>query len=225
MRTKQPIRSKRDHFMYLDCLESDHIEPVKMLVKPKALTEVASSPTSIFAPMSAAPPTMKLPEAVAKPRLPRASVWPHGEKVPWLVSLVPWAYANLATCYPGRLLTRPHAMRSSGCGPLYAPRMGCCCRCAKAAHSALLMQVWGSASPTLKRVWTSSREREVMDEWLDEVVLQNHAKMVLKSASAWPEKDREHKTKHAREPQRCPPKPAHAQCDRHPSPPTSHHPR
>jgi len=60
------------------------------------------------------------------------------------------------------------------------------------------MQVWGSASPTLKRVWTSSREREVMDEWLDEVVLQNHAKMVLKSASAWPEKDREHKTKHAR---------------------------
>ena len=88
MRTKQPIRSKRDHFMYLDCLESDHIEPVKMLVKPKALTEVASSPTSIFAPMSA-PPTMKLPEAVAKPRLPRASVWPHGENVPWPVRLVP----------------------------------------------------------------------------------------------------------------------------------------
>ena len=88
MRTKQPIRSKRDHFMYLDCLESDHIEPVKMLVKPKAVTEVASSPTSIFAPMSA-PPTMKLPEAVAKPRLPRASVWPHGENVPWPVRLVP----------------------------------------------------------------------------------------------------------------------------------------
>ena len=88
MRTKQPIRSKRDHFMYLDCLESDHIEPVKMLVKPKAVTKVASSPTSIFAPMSA-PPTMKLPEAVAKPRLPRASVWPHGENVPWPVRLVP----------------------------------------------------------------------------------------------------------------------------------------
>jgi len=131
MRTKQPIRRERDHFMHLDCLESDHIEPVKMLVKPKALTEVASSPTSIFAPMSAAPPTMKLPEAVAKPRLPRASVW-------------------------------------------------------------------GSASPMLKRVWSSSREHEVMEEWLDEVALQNHAKMVLKGASAWPEKDREHKTKHAR---------------------------
>ena len=74
MRTKQPIRSKRDHFMYLDCLESDHVEPVKMLLKPKALTEVESSPTSIFAPMSAAPPTIKLPEAAAKPLLPRASV-------------------------------------------------------------------------------------------------------------------------------------------------------
>ena len=98
MRTKQPIRSKRDHFMYLDCLESDHIEPVKMLVKPKALTEVASSPTSIFAPMSA-PPTIKLPEAVAKPRLPRASVWPHGENVPW----------PCAACTPGRMLTRPLA--------------------------------------------------------------------------------------------------------------------
>lgn len=52
----------------------------------------------------------------------------------------------------------------------------------------------------LKRVWSSSREHEVMEEWLDEVGLQNHAKMVLKGASAWPEKDREHKTKHAREP-------------------------
>ena len=102
MRTKQPIRSKRDHFMYLDCLESDHIEPVKMLVKPKASTKVASSPTSVFAPMSAAPPTMKLPKAVAKPRLPRASVWPHGEKVPRPVPLVPRAHANPATCYPGR---------------------------------------------------------------------------------------------------------------------------
>ena len=55
----------------------------------------------------------------------------------------------------------------------------------------------------LKRVWSSSREHEVMEEWLDEVGLQNHAKMVLKGASAWPEKDREHKTKHAREPQPC----------------------
>ena len=89
MRTKQPIRRERDHFMHLDCLESDHIEPVKMLVKPKASTKVASSPTSVFAPMSAAPPTMKLPKAVAKPRLPRASVWPHGENVPWPVRLVP----------------------------------------------------------------------------------------------------------------------------------------
>ena len=89
----------------------------------------------------------------------------------------------------------------------------------------LLMQVWGSASPMLKRVWSSSREHEVMEEWLDEVALQNHAKMVLKGASAWPEKDREHKTKHAREPQHCPPKPAHAQCDRHRSPATSHPPR
>ena len=137
MRTKQPIRRERDHFMHLDCLESDHIEPVKMLVKPKAFTKVASSPTSVFAPMSAAPPTMKLPKAVAKPRLPRASVWPHGEKVPWPVPLVPRAHANLATCYPGRLLTRPHGMRGSGCVPLYAPRTGCYCRC-KAAHSAPL---------------------------------------------------------------------------------------
>jgi hypothetical protein len=130
MRTKQPIRSKRDHFMYLDSLESDHIEPVKMLVKQKAVTEVASSPTSIFAPMSA-PPTIKLPEAVAKPPLPSASVW-------------------------------------------------------------------GSASPMLKRVWSSSREHEVMEEWLDEVTLQNQAKMVLEGASGWPEKDLEHKTKHSR---------------------------
>ena len=68
----------------------------------------------------------------------------------------------------------------------------------------LLMQVWGSESPMLKRVWSSSREHEVMEEWLDEVGLQNHAKMVLKGASAWPEKDREYKTKHAREPQPCP---------------------
>ena len=93
MRTKQPIRSKRDHFMYLDSLESDHIEPVKMLVKQKAVTEVASSPTSIFAPMSA-PPTIKLPEAVAKPPLPSASVWLHGEKV----SL---AGAACTPCTPG----------------------------------------------------------------------------------------------------------------------------
>ena len=63
------------------------------------------------------------------------------------------------------------------------------------------MQVWGSASPMLKRVWSSSREHEVMEEWLDEVELPNNAKMVLKGASAWPEKDREYKTKHAREPQ------------------------
>jgi hypothetical protein len=68
----------------------------------------------------------------------------------------------------------------------------------------LLMQVWGSASPMLKRVWSSSREHEVMEEWLDEVTLQNQAKMVLKGASAWPEKDLEHKTKHSREPQPCP---------------------
>jgi hypothetical protein len=93
MRTKQPIRSKRDHFMYLDSLESDHIEPVKMLVKQKAVTEVASSPTSIFAPMSA-PPTIKLPEAVAKPPLPSASVWLHSEKV----SL---AGAACTPCTPG----------------------------------------------------------------------------------------------------------------------------
>ena len=32
----------------------------------------------------------------------------------------------------------------------------------------LLMQVWGSASPKLKRVWTSSREHEVMDEGSDQ---------------------------------------------------------
>ena len=46
----------------------DHIESMKMLVEQKAVTEVASSPTSIFASMSA-PPTMKLPEAVAKPTM------------------------------------------------------------------------------------------------------------------------------------------------------------
>ena len=92
MRTKQPIRSKRDHFMYLDCLESDYIEPVTMIIKQKQASQALSkaklveilghdpaspshSPTSIFAPVSAPPPTMKLPEAVAKPSLPSASVW------------------------------------------------------------------------------------------------------------------------------------------------------
>lgn len=74
----------------------------------------------------------------------------------------------------------------------------------------LLMQVWGSASPTLKRVWSSSREHEVVEEWLDEVEMPNNAKMVLKGASAWPEKDREYKTKHAREPQPTRP---HVRCD------------
>jgi len=135
MRTKHPTPFQSRHFMFIDSLESHHTEdtePVKMLVKQKVkqVPEVESSPTTIFAPMSA-PPAMKLPEALPEPRLPRASVW-------------------------------------------------------------------GSASPMLKRVWSSSREHEVMEEWLDEVELPNNAKMVLKGASAWPEKDREYKTKHAR---------------------------
>ena len=79
--------------MFIDSLESHHtedIEPVKMLVKQKtkAVPEVESSPTTIFAPMSA-PPAMKLPEALPEPRLPRASVWLHGEKGTWPVLLVP----------------------------------------------------------------------------------------------------------------------------------------
>ena len=70
--------------MFIDSLESHHtedIEPVKMLVKQKtkAVPEVESSPTTIFAPMSA-PPAMKLPEALPEPRLPRASVWLQSEK-------------------------------------------------------------------------------------------------------------------------------------------------
>ena len=79
--------------MSIDSLESHHtedIEPVKMLVKQKAkqVPEVESSPTTIFAPMSA-PPAMKLPEALPEPRLPRASVWLHGEKGTWPELLVP----------------------------------------------------------------------------------------------------------------------------------------
>ena len=146
MRTKQPIRAKRDHFMYLDSLESDDlvVEPVKVLIKQKQATVALSkaklghepvspthSPISIFAPMSVQPPRMKLPEAVAKPSLPRSSVWP------------------LAAAFP-----------------------------------------FG------KRVWSSSRQHEVMEEWLDEIVLQKRAKMAFKGASEWPEKNRKEKTKH-----------------------------
>jgi hypothetical protein len=147
MRTKQPIRSKRDHFMYLDCLESNYLEPTPVLIKTKQANEAllksklvdllghepaspTRSPTTIFAPMST-PPPMTLPPTVDKPSLPETSVW-------------------------------------------------------------------GSAAPMLKRVWSSSREEEVMDEWLDELTLQKRAKMILKGASAWPQKDCEAKTKHRR---------------------------
>lgn len=81
--------------MFVDSLESHHIEdiePSKMLVKQKAkqkaVPEVESSPTTIFAPMSA-PPTMKLTEALPEPRLPSASVWLHGEKGTWPALPVP----------------------------------------------------------------------------------------------------------------------------------------
>ena len=193
--------------MFIDSLESHHtedIEPVKMLVKQKAkqVPEVESSPTTIFAPMSA-PPAMKLPEALPEPRLPRASVWLHSEKGTWPALLVPLiprgallpALGIPTAWYSGRI---GRAVRDMGRS--MHPRWAAAAVVRKPLTLRLLMQVWGSASPMLKRVWSSSREHEVMEEWLDEVELPNNAKMVLKGASAWPEKDREYKTKHAREP-------------------------
>ena len=104
MRTKQPIRAKRDHFMRRDSQESDFLghtpvlttqkqapeaqpqaaeaQPKANLVKPLG-NETASpklSPTSILSPVTDPPPLMELPDAATKPgltksSLPSASVW------------------------------------------------------------------------------------------------------------------------------------------------------
>ena len=104
MRTKQPIRAKRDHFMRRDSQESDFLghtpvlttqkqapeaqpqaaeaQPKANLVKPLG-NETASpklSPTSILSPVTDPPPLIELPDAATKPgltksSLPSASVW------------------------------------------------------------------------------------------------------------------------------------------------------
>lgn len=98
MRTKQPVRAKRDHFMHRDCVESEalqhnkplhakHKQPTKLTgPQPLSGTQVrpegkgrspwpSESPTSVLAPGSTPTSPLTLPVAVAKPSLPSTAVW------------------------------------------------------------------------------------------------------------------------------------------------------
>lgn len=98
MRTKQPVRAKRDHFMHRDCVESEalqhnkplhakHKQPTKLTgPQPLSGTQVrpegkgrspwpSESPTSVLAPGSTPTSPLTLPVAVVKPSLPSTAVW------------------------------------------------------------------------------------------------------------------------------------------------------
>ena len=103
MRTKQPVRAKRDHFMHRDCVESEALERIAPLgaehkqpdnltsAQPRSGAKVwpegkgrsawpSESPTSVFEPGVAPTSPLTLPVAVAEPSLPSTAVW--GSRAP-----------------------------------------------------------------------------------------------------------------------------------------------
>ena len=103
MRTKQPVRAKRDHFMHRDCVESEALERIAPLraehkqpnnitgAQPRSGAQVrpegkgrsawpSESPTSVFEPGVAPTSPLTLPVAVAEPSLPSTAVW--GSRAP-----------------------------------------------------------------------------------------------------------------------------------------------
>ena len=103
MRTKQPVRAKRDHFMHRDCVESEALEQIAPLraehkqpnnitgAQPRSGAQVrpegkgrsawpSESPTSVFEPGVAPTSPLTLPVAVAEPSLPSTAVW--GSRAP-----------------------------------------------------------------------------------------------------------------------------------------------
>jgi len=114
MRTKQPVRAKRDHFMHRDCVESEALERIAPLraehkqpsnltsAQPRSGAQVrpagkgrsawpSESPTSVFEPGVAPTSPLTLPVAVDKPSLPSTAVW--GSKAPPTLHLAPAAAA------------------------------------------------------------------------------------------------------------------------------------
>ena len=108
MRTKQPVRAKRDHFMHRECVESEaleallhaaplraeHMQPTNITgaqprsgdqVRPEGKGRTAwpsESHTSVFEPGVAPTSPLTLPVAVADPSLPSTAVW--GSRAPTL---------------------------------------------------------------------------------------------------------------------------------------------
>ena len=103
MRTKQPVRAKRDHFMHRDCVESEALERIAPLraehkqpnnltgAQPRSGAKVwpegkarsawpSESPTSVFEPGVAPTSPLTLPVAVAEPSLLSTAVW--GSRAP-----------------------------------------------------------------------------------------------------------------------------------------------
>lgn len=52
--------------------------------------------------------------------------------------------------------------------------------------------VWGGG----RKIWASRRETEVLDQWLDEVVMSSRARMPSKAFAVWSDKERADKSKH-----------------------------
>lgn len=52
--------------------------------------------------------------------------------------------------------------------------------------------VWGGG----RKVWTSRREQEILDQWLDEVKMTSRARMPAKAYTVWSDKERADKSKH-----------------------------
>ena len=104
MRTKQPARAKRDHFMHRDCVESEaleqsaplsakHKQPNNIIgAQPRSGAQVwpegkgrsawpsESSPNSVLTPGITPTSPLTLPVAVAEPSLPSTAVW--GSRAP-----------------------------------------------------------------------------------------------------------------------------------------------
>ena len=184
MRTKQPIRAKRDHFMQRDCAESAVLDPVPpvltthkqatslskaqprsdALMRPEGkecTTSPSQSPTSVLAPIVTPPPPLTLPAAVVKPRLPSAAVW--GIRAPTAATAtataptksVSWADVHAAPASDSRAAA---ALSSSFDTPTPAAR-GSLARCRKhGPHARAAMQ--------------SQVTSAEVEKWIDELKLQ-----------------------------------------------------